>query len=117
LQVVAVSTIVLARDLGTVYAGFALYGLAQGGGGVLTEIMIANYYGRLTLGSIRGAMFPVMTIFGAAGPPVIGFSFDYTGSYTFGFSIIIGASILAAALILFATKPQKRVPADLARTV
>lgn len=111
LQVLAVTTIVLAQSLGMVYAGFALYGIAQGGGGILTEIMFANYYGRLSLGAVRSLALPLQIAFSAGGPLLLGVSFDVTGSYTFAFSIIIGASMISAALILLATPPAKRDPA------
>lgn len=114
LQAMAVTTIVLAPNLVMVYVGFALYGVAQGGGGILTEMMFANYYGRLSLGAVRSISLPLQIVFSAGGPLLLGFSFDITGSYNFAFSIIIGASVISAVLVLFATPPTKRslVPAD-----
>ena len=110
LQTGAVGTIVLAQDLWMVYLGFALYGIVQGGMS-LHEIMFANYYGRFSLGAVRGIAAPFQVAFSAGGPVLLGFSFDATGSYTFAFTIIVGASVICAALILLATKPRKRVPA------
>ncbi|GEM_PF-25895 len=110
MQVVAVIMIVLAQNILMVYGGFALYGIAQGGGGILTEMMFANYYGRLSLGAVRSLALPLQIVFSAGGPLLLGFSFDITGSYNFAFSIIIGASIVSAALILLATPPVKRAP-------
>lgn len=110
LQVVAVVTIVLAPSLWVIYVGFALFGIVQGGGGILSEIMFANYYGRLALGSVRGIAAPFQLVFSAGGPVLLGLSFDTTGGYEVAFTIIIAASVICAALILLATKPERRRP-------
>ena len=36
------------------YAGFFLYGIGMGGTSILAEMIWANYFGRISLGKIRG---------------------------------------------------------------
>jgi MFS family permease len=53
------------------YIGFLLYGIGLGGGWVLQELIWANYFGRLSLGTVRGAGILVTHAFGAAGAPFL----------------------------------------------
>ena len=38
----------------SLYAGFFLYGIGMGGTSILAELIWANYFGRISLGKIRG---------------------------------------------------------------
>jgi len=57
----------------SLYAGFLLYGIGLGGGWVLQELIWANYFGRVSLGMVRGLGILVTHAFGAAGAPFFGF--------------------------------------------
>ena len=67
------------------YTGFFLYGIGLGGGWVLQELIWANYFGRVSLGMVRGLGILVTYAFGAAGAPFFGFVHDLTGSYRSSF--------------------------------
>jgi MFS transporter, OFA family, oxalate/formate antiporter len=89
------------------YAGFFLYGIGMGGTSILAEMIWANYFGRVSLGKIRGLGSLLTHAFSAGGPPFFGFLFDATQSYFLSFSIFIGLLFASALLSLFLRPPKK----------
>jgi MFS family permease len=89
------------------YAGFFLYGIGMGGTSILAEMIWANYFGRISLGKIRGMGSLLTHAFSAGGPPFFGFLFDFTRSYFLSFSIFIGLLFASAFLSLFLRPPKK----------
>lgn len=96
------------HDTTPLYIGFLLYGIGLGGGWVLQEIVWATYYGRMSLGTVRGLGVLVTYAFGASGAPFFGFVHDVTGSYRFSFLTFIIALTLSALLSLMVRPPQKK---------
>ncbi len=92
------------------YAGFLIYGVGLGGGFVLREVVWANFYGRLSLGAVRGTGMLFTNILAATGAPFFGFLFDTTGSYFISFTIFIIALSTSAVLIMFVQPPKKEPP-------
>jgi MFS family permease len=113
IQAVGLGLALAASEAWLLYAGFLLYGAGLGGGWVLQEIVWANYFGRLSLGAVRGAGILVTHAFGAAGAPFFGFVYDATGSYTSSFISFILALALSALLSLTVRAPRKAPPAEL----
>jgi len=97
------------RQLAWLYAGFFLYGSGLGGAQVLQEVMWANYFGRVSLGTVRGLSLPIILTFAAVGPPFFGYLFDYTGSYNLSLTIFIAVQIMSAGLTLLVRRPVKKV--------
>lgn len=95
-----------AQDLSTIYLGFFFYGLGLGGAQVLEEVMWANYFGRISLGTVRGAALQIVLLCGVCGPPFFGFVNDYTGSYTISFYIFIGMLLVSSMLTLTIRRPR-----------
>jgi MFS family permease len=93
--------------LPSLYAGFFLYGIGMGGTSILAEMIWANYFGRVSLGKIRGMGSLISHAFSAGGPPFFGFLFDATRSYSLSFSIFIGLLFASAFLSLFLRPPSK----------
>lgn len=91
----------------SLYAGFFLYGIGMGGTSILVEMIWANYFGRISLGKIRGMGSLFTHAFSAAGPPFFGLLFDFTQSYSLSFSIFIGLLIASAFLSLLLRPPRK----------
>ncbi|HEX7232442.1 MAG TPA: MFS transporter [Candidatus Binatia bacterium] len=94
------------------YAGFFIYGIGMGGTAILAETIWADFFGRISLGKIRGMGSLVTSVFSAGGPPFFGLLFDYTESYYLSFSIFIGMLFTSAVLSLCLRPPMK--PAALA---
>ena len=105
----AVGILLALSDPGVValYAGFFLYGIGMGGTSILAEMIWANYFGRISLGTVRGMGSLLTSLFSAGGPPFFGILFDYTQSYYLSFSIFIGMLFASALLSLFLRPPKK----------
>jgi sugar phosphate permease len=106
-QGVGLAIATASAQIGAVYVGFFLYGIGLGGSWVLQELIWAHYYGRVSLGMVRGLGVLVTHTFGAAGAPFFGFLFDVTGSYVISFVLFIAALLVSAVLILFVRVPRK----------
>src|SRR5258706_16249210 len=89
------------------YAGFFIYGIGMGGTAVLAETILADFFGRISLGKNRGMGSLVTSLFSAGGPPFFGLLFDYTESYYLSFSIFIGMLFTSAVLSLCLRPPIK----------
>lgn len=88
-----------------VYAVF--YGLFFGATVAMNQAIYADYFGRLSLGVIRGSFQPVQMVLNAAGPLLTGLWVDRSGSYTLPFFVFSGCLLLAATALLFASYPTK----------
>jgi MFS family permease len=105
----AVGILLALSDPGLVslYAGFFLYGIGMGGTAILAELIWANYFGRTSLGKIRGMGSLITSVFSAGGPPFFGLLFDATQSYNLSFSIFIAMLFASAGLSLLLHPPGK----------
>ncbi len=106
-QAVGLTMAVATTQLVPVYLGFFLYGIGISGGMVLTDLLWAAYFGRLSLGTVRGLGLLMTHGFAAAGPPFFGFLYDITKSYFLPFTILIMALTVSAFLCLAIRSPQK----------
>lgn len=95
-------------DLVALYAGFFLYGIGMGGTSILAELIWANYFGRVSLGKIRGIGSLITSTFSACGPPFFGLLYDATQSYALSFGIFIGMLLASAGLSLLLRPPKHR---------
>ena len=93
------------NSLPLVYLGFFLWGFGFGGTIPVGESIWANYYGRKYLGSIRGIGMPLTIGLGAAGPVLVGLSFDIYQSYQLAFICLVAAYFVGASLLAVAPKP------------
>ena len=106
IQAVGLGLAIATGDLFCLYAGFLLYGIGLGGNMVLPDILWASYYGRRSLGRIRGMGLFISHMLAAAGPPFFGFLFDITGGYGLSFAIFGAILILSALLSLMLRPPE-----------
>jgi len=107
IQALGLTLAINSRQLLYVYAGFFLYGIGLGGSFVLREVIWANYYGRLSLGTVRGMGTFLTQVFAASGAPFFGFLFDATGSYFISFTFFAIALLVSAILIMLVQPPKK----------
>lgn len=85
------------------------YGLAVAVQSLSTNVVWPNYFGRLHLGSIRGASTVFMVIGSALGPLPFGFSYDKTGSYTIAVIGMIIFTAISLVLSFLIKKPHKKI--------
>jgi len=97
-------------QVAALYGGFFFYGIGLGGSWVLQEIIWATYYGRVSLGMVRGFGILVTHAFGAAGAPFFGFIHDATGSYRSSFVAFTIALVASAFLSLAVRAPRQPAP-------
>jgi MFS family permease len=107
MQAIGLATALAANQLPAIYLGFCLYGIGLGGSWILQELIWATYYGRVSLGMVRGLGVLVTHAVGAAGAPFFGFVHDATGSYVSSFLMFVCALAAAAFLGLLVRAPIK----------
>ncbi len=107
IQAAGITLAITSATLGLVYAGFFVYGIGLGGSFVLREVVWANYFGRLSLGTVRGMGIFLTNIFAASGAPFFGFLFDLTGGYSLSFGLFVAALLASAVLIMLVEPPKK----------
>ena len=88
--------------------GFALvWGIFSGSVGSLEQMVLAQYYGRESYGTIVGLLNPLQT-FGLGIGPVLATVFQQTvGNYTIFYSILFSAHLAGALFMLFARQPAR----------
>ena len=86
-----------------VYA--VLFGFGVGGLLSVPPVGYADYYGRRSLGAIRGVTEPLTTFGQAIGAVAAGLIYDFTDSYQLAFAAFAVMGGLATVLVLFARPP------------
>lgn len=107
IQGVGLLIAILSDQLPFVYLGFFLYGTGLAGSFVIREVIWANFFGRASLGTVRGISLFFSHLFAASGAPFFGFLFDVTGNYHFSFTVFTAALFTSSILILLARPPTK----------
>jgi len=92
--------------LGILWGGYQ--GMVNGGTFTLQMVIFADYYGRDSLGSIRGAIQPVQLGANAMGPLAAAVAYDITGSYFAIFTLFIFLSLFSGFCV-FLAKPPKEI--------
>ena len=108
IQGIGLGLAMLTPSLFCLYGGFFLYGIGLGGNMVLPEVLWANYFGRRSLGKVRGLGLLISQVMAAAGPPFFGFLFDITNGYGLSFAIF-GCALFTSAVLSLMLKPPRKV--------
>jgi len=82
------------------------YGVCFGSTFTLSQVIYADYFGRRSLGVIRGSFQPVQLAFNAAGPWIAGFWFDQTGSYESVFALFFALFVVSSVFVTFSSVPR-----------
>jgi OFA family oxalate/formate antiporter-like MFS transporter len=85
-----------------------LFGIGLGGLLVVPPVAMAHYFGRNSLGAIRGATEPFVSGGQALGAIGAGLIFDYSGSYAATFPTFTAAALIAIILLFFTRRPKKK---------
>jgi cyanate permease len=108
IQAIGLGLATLTANLFCLYVGFFLYGIGLGGNMVLPEVLWANYFGRRSLGRVRGLGLLISQVMAALGPPFFGFLFDITNGYGLSFAIF-GCALITSAFLSLMLKPPRKV--------
>ena len=84
-----------------------VFGNGLGGMSTLINVLWADYYGRESLGVIRGVSLPVQTGGQAIGPIASGVLYDLTGDYFISLIYFL-VVISLATVFVFVSKPPKK---------
>ncbi|PZC51171.1 MAG: Sugar phosphate permease [Chloroflexi bacterium] len=105
IQLLATALLTLADTNAMLWFGIVVYGAGFTGMMIIQEVLWANYYGRLTLGTVRSTSLPLQVLISGGGPVLINLVFDLTGSYRPAYAAFIGLYLMSAILIWFAKPP------------
>jgi len=101
----AVGLLTQVRDLFAAYVFAVLFGLTARGAAVLTQVLLARYFGRHSYGAISSVLDPFHKGGLGLGALLAGMAFDFTGNYQAIFSIFFANYLLSALLIFLARPP------------
>lgn len=103
----AVGLLTQVRDPFAAYIFAFLFGLTARGAAVLTQVLLARYFGRRSYGAISSILDPFHKGGLGLGALLAGMAFDFTGNYQTIFSIFFGNYLLSALLIFLARPPAE----------
>lgn len=82
-----------------------VFGLHIGATPITGTVAWADYFGRASIGTIRGVAQPFMLITGIFAPLFTAWVFDTFGTYDLAFTVFIGTYGIAAVFMFFAKQP------------
>jgi MFS transporter, OFA family, oxalate/formate antiporter len=84
-------------------------GMFSGGTFAMLPVTYADYFGRKSIGTIRGLTHPVVMVANAAGPLLAAIIFDVRGEYSLAFQMFGTVTLVGAAMVWFAKPPRRPV--------
>ena len=92
-----------------VFLASGLFGIVSAGSNVVPSVIYANYFGRSSLGRIRGLGEVGVLLGQATGPVIAGILFDLRGGYSTIFTAFVVMALVCSLLVLKARAPVKAV--------
>jgi MFS family permease len=105
---VSVALLMQVRSAATAYMFALLFGINARGAAVLTQVLIARYFGRRSFGAISSILDPFHKGGLGLGALFAGIAFDYSGDYGAIFTIFLVSYLVSALLIFLARKPARK---------
>ena len=106
IQPIGIFSLMRVRDFWDVIPFVLLYSTAYGGTAVVKAIIIGDYYGRRSYGTIYGASQGISTFGSIAGPLIAGLVYDINGSYHLAFISFAIIMACTALLVSFLKVPS-----------
>jgi MFS family permease len=69
---------------------------------LMLQLLVADYYGSASLGTIRGFIFPWQMMANSIGPLAATLVYDFTGSYSFILSVYVVIHVMLVIALIFA---------------
>jgi MFS family permease len=104
-QSVAILSLSYFRHAAVLYLGTFAFGLTMGGVVMMQSLLIGEYFGAASFGTIYGLAGSLSTIGWAIGPITAGLIFDATHDYRIAFNIFAVTSFAAMVTVFFAKPP------------
>jgi MFS family permease len=102
----SVALLMQVRSGSMAYLFALLFGINARGAAVLTQVLIARYFGRRSFGAISSILDPFHKGGLGLGALFAGIAFDYFGNYRMIFMIFLASYIVSALMIFLARKPE-----------
>ena len=112
----AVLLLFLVANIVGAFAAAVLIGMVAAGGNIIPTVVYADYFGRESLGKIRGVGELGVLIGQSTGPLLAGVVFDLRGSYSLIFVVYAVIAATASVIVLYARRPVRTdgaLPANL----
>lgn len=112
----AVLLLFLAGNVVGAFAAAVLIGMVAAGGNIIPTVVYADYFGRESLGKIRGVGELGVLTGQSTGPLLAGVVYDLRGSYALIFIVYAVIAAAASVIVLYARRPVRphgAVTADL----
>jgi MFS family permease len=106
-MVASLIMLMMVRSVPMAYAYAVVWGLSLGGSAVLVQLIWPYYFGRLSLGTIRGLAWPMQMMANAVGPLIAGLVYDNLGSYQYAFIFFAAVSLLSVVWMLLVRTPHR----------
>ena len=103
---------IYANSILIVFVSMAVFGLGIGGMMFLQNFIWADYFGRESVGSIRGLVNPINLVVGGLGAPIAGYIHDFTGTYDPAWWVGVALMVFAAILTIVTPAPTKPVASE-----
>ncbi|MCE2457869.1 MAG: MFS transporter [Dehalococcoidia bacterium] len=103
---------IYANNILIVFVSMAVFGLGIGGMMFLQNFIWADYFGRDSVGSIRGLVNPINLVVGGLGAPIAGYIHDFTGTYDPAWWVGVALMVFAAILTIVTPAPTKPVASE-----
>ena len=84
-----------------------LFGIVSAGTNVVPSVIYANYFGRTSLGKIRGLGEVGVLLGQATGPVIAGILFELQGGYSTIFTAFVVLALACSLLVLKAKSPVR----------
>ncbi len=97
-----------AYNLPIMAISMAIFGLGIGGMMFLQNFIWADYFGRESVGAIRGVVNPINLVVGGLGAPAAGYVRDITGSYDPAWWAGVALMTFGAVLTILTPPPRRR---------
>ena len=105
----AISTFLLftVHSLAAAFAVSAVIGVVAAGGNVIPPVAYASYFGRRSIGSIRGIGETGVQVGQTIGPLLSGLAFDMNGSYKVAFVTFAIVALFGSVIVATSSPPTK----------
>ena len=105
----AISTFLLftVHSLAAAFAVSAVIGVVAAGGNVIPPVAYASYFGRRSIGSIRGIGETGVQVGQTIGPLLSGLAFDMNGSYKVAFVTFAIVALIGSVIVAMSSPPTK----------
>ena len=105
----SVALLMHVRSAASAYLFAFLFGVNARGAAVLTQVLIARFFGRRSFGAISSILDPFHKGGLGLGALFAGVAFDYFGHYRTVFTLFIVSYLASALLIFLARKPAAKI--------